>query len=128
MSGQKNCPDKFVICPRCQCPCFFVFIIFCLSGPWMVVIWFPYFCPIVQQKHSTYFRNILHFLGILWALIITTCLKLLGKLSNIALKISPPKVFGRLSFVGKTKTIYDLMNYSTMKVFVEQPQLKRVSA
>ena len=36
LSGQKKFRTIF-FCPLCQCPCFFVFIIFCPFGPWIVV-------------------------------------------------------------------------------------------
>ena len=70
-----------------------------------------------------------NFLGILWALEVPTCLiKLLTKLPLIPLKLLSPKVWKRLfwSYFNRG-SLNDLMNYSTMKVFVEQPQLYRVS-
>ena len=67
-----------------------------------------------------------NFLRILGALINTTCLiKLLSKLPNIPLKVSSLKVWERLRFESyfNRGSLNDLMNYSTIKVFVEQPQL-----
>ena len=88
LSGQKNCPDKKNSCTlflsELSMPSFFVFFIFCPSSLQFVVLnnFCPYFRPIVQQKHGTYFRNIFKFFGI-----ITTCLtKLLSKVPNIPLK------------------------------------------
>ena len=55
LSQQKNCPDKFFLSALTM-PLFF----FCPSGSWFFVL--SNFCPIVQQRHGTYFRNILQFL------------------------------------------------------------------
>ena len=67
LSGQNNCPHKKIVRttffgPCCQCPRFFCFCYFLSIRPWIG-------CN-SSTKHGTYFRTIL---GILWALIITTC-------------------------------------------------------
>ena len=94
MSGQKNCPDKFFLSALAMPLFFFLSIwllIFVLSN------FCQYFCLIVQQRHGTFSEIFYNFLGILWALVIATCLiKLLTKLPKISLKILSPKVYERL--------------------------------
>ena len=94
LSGQKKCPDRKIVRTKKlsgqkkmvrtkNCPD--KFFLSALAMPFFLSIWLFI---------SEIFYN---FLGILWAIVITTCLiKLSTELTKILLKIISPKVYERL--------------------------------
>ena len=126
LSGQKNCPDKKFVRTKKNCPdkkfvrtkklsgqkkivqtnsflsVLAMPLVFSSSVHLALDFCLEYFLSIFLSDSSTkawYFISEIfyNFLGILWALVITTCLiKLLTKLSKISLKILSPKVYERL--------------------------------
>ena len=104
LSLQKNCTIKKIVWTKklsrqfffvCVSNALFLFFVCSSSsGSFVLSIFWSYFYPIVQQAWYLFQKHFYNFLGILWALVITTCLtKLLTKLTNIPLKLLSPKVW-----------------------------------
>ena len=109
MSGHNYCPDTIIVrkkkIVRIVNVLFFLSLLFLSIRPLIGCNFLSIFFSDSSTKASYFFQKYLSFLGILWVFIIT-CLKLLGKLSNISLKCSYPSVRERLCFVVNSTEAY----------------------